>query len=540
MKRKSVASSLRRMLEVAVRALVPDRFAALVFRMAPIARNRVLFQTFQGDYCCNPRAVTEALAGSEGVELVWALSRKASRRDVPKSVKVVRRGSVRHLYMIATSRVWFENGLTLVRAEYAKKRRGQVYMQPLHGSLGLKKQGLFADELRDKADRITDYCISNSTFEDMVYRTSYWPTTEILRYGHPRNDVFFLPRDAREAVARKVRGRLKVGDGTRMALYAPTFRPDDDTSCFNVDVPGLKAALKARFGGEWTVVARLHKRNRRAIGFSFGGEAVDATSYPDMQELMLACDVGITDYSSWICDFVLGDGFGFLYAPDLEKYGSETGFYYPLSETPFPVARSNGELQSAIAGFDEDEYRRKREEFLRARGCVEDGHASERCAAKILEVVASPLPPPRTAVGRLAARLSAFRELVVYCLIGCTGAGLDFLIYSVLVAFAGVHYQAANFLSVTAGIVNNFFLNFFFNFKVRDRVWRRLASFYAVGMFGWALSALCLWAGVEVLKLGELAAKLASIVLVTIVQFTLNKLVTFRKSRGKAREKLDV
>lgn len=538
--RKPSAGRSSRFLEGVVRALLPDCAAALLFRMMPIVRNRVLFQTFQGDYCCNPRAVTEALAGNSGVELVWALSRKASRRDVPKCVKVVRRGSVRHLYMIATSRVWFENGLTLVRAKYAKKRKGQVYMQPLHGSLGLKKQGLFAGELRDKADRITDYCISNSTFEDMVYRTSYWPTTEILRYGHPRNDVFFLPSAAREVVARKVRARLKVGDGVRIALYAPTFRPDDDTSQFNIDVPGLKTALASRFGGEWTVLARLHRRNRKAMSFAFGGDAVDATGYPDMQELMLACDVGITDYSSWICDFVLGDGFGFLYAPDLEKYGRETGFYYPLSETPFPVARSNGELQSAISGFDEDEYRRKREEFLRARGCVEDGHASERCAAKILEVVASPLPPPRTAVGRLVARFSAFRELVVYCIIGCTGAGLDFLIYSALVTFAGVHYQAANLLSVTAGIVNNFFLNFFFNFNVRDRVWRRLASFYAVGMFGWALSALCLWAGVEVLGLGELATKLASIVLVTVVQFMLNKLVTFRRSPGKAKEERDV
>jgi len=389
MRLKSAVNSFVGAFKACVRAVVPDRILGFVFRMMPIVRNRVLFQTFQGDYCCNPKAVTEVLAGNKGVEIVWVLSRKASRKNLPESVKVVRRGGVRHLYMIATARVWFENGLALVRAKYARKRKGQVYFQPLHGSLGLKKQGLFADELRDKADRITDYCISNSAFEDMVYRTSYWPTTEILRYGHPRNDVFFLPRDARQALVRNVRTRLGVADGRRIALYAPTFRSDDDVSCFNLDIPRLKAALRARFGGEWDVVARLHKRNSRTRGFSFGDDAIDATGYPDMQELLIACDVGITDYSSWICDFVLGDGFGFLYAPDIERYGKETGFYYPLSETPFPVARSNDELSSAIAGFNADEYKRKREDFLRARGCVEDGHASERCAAKILEELVS-------------------------------------------------------------------------------------------------------------------------------------------------------
>ena len=99
-----------------------------------------------------------------------------------------------------------------------------------------------------------------------------------------------------------------------------------------------------------------------------------------------------------------------------------------------------------------------------------------------------------------------YRELVVYCMIGCTGAGLDFIIYAVLTNFVGLHYQLANFFSVSFGIINNFFLNRHFNFKTKDRLFARLCSFYAVGMFGWALSAFCLWLLIEKMCLNALVA----------------------------------
>lgn len=122
-----------------------------------------------------------------------------------------------------------------------------------------------------------------------------------------------------------------------------------------------------------------------------------------------------------------------------------------------------------------------------------------------------------------------YRQLVVYCIIGCSGATLDFVVYALLSNVVNLHYQIANFVSVSFGIVNNFFWNCYFNFKTKDRVVKRLISFYAVGMFGWALSAGSLWLLIEVLKLNHLVGKLCTIAFVTVVQFCLNKFYTFRK-----------
>lgn len=125
--------------------------------------------------------------------------------------------------------------------------------------------------------------------------------------------------------------------------------------------------------------------------------------------------------------------------------------------------------------------------------------------------------------------LVRYRQLILYCIIGCTGAALDFIIYALLTKNIGLHYQLANFLSVSFGIINNFFWNCYFNFKTKDKILKRLASFYSVGMFGWALSAGCLWLFIEVMGLNGLVAKLGTIFFVTVVQFCLNKLITFRK-----------
>ena len=100
------------------------------------------------------------------------------------------------------------------------------------------------------------------------------------------------------------------------------------------------------------------------------------------------------------------------------------------------------------------------------------------------------------------------KRLVLYCLIGCTGAGLDFLIFALLSRLLGVHYLAANVFSVSLGITNNFFLNRRYNFKVKDAPVRRYVLFFLTGMLGLAIST------------------------VTMLQFVLNSLITFRSARN--------
>jgi putative flippase GtrA len=121
--------------------------------------------------------------------------------------------------------------------------------------------------------------------------------------------------------------------------------------------------------------------------------------------------------------------------------------------------------------------------------------------------------------------------LINYCVIGCCGASLDFVIFLVLMHYFGIFYQYANLISVSCGIINNFILNAFLNFHTTNHFFLRMISFYMVGLVGWTVSAALLYILIEKLFLNAITAKLVIILIVTVIQFTLNQVITFRKKR---------
>lgn len=121
------------------------------------------------------------------------------------------------------------------------------------------------------------------------------------------------------------------------------------------------------------------------------------------------------------------------------------------------------------------------------------------------------------------------RTFLLYCLIGVTGVSIDYGSFLLLVNWLGVNYLLANAASTSLGIINNFFLNKFFNFKMHDRFWRRFVSFYAIGLLGLGVSTLLLYFIVVFLHVGPNYAKLATLIAVVIIQYNLNRMISFRK-----------
>ena len=68
----------------------------------------------------------------------------------------------------------------------------------------------------------------------------------------------------------------------------------------------------------------------------------------------------------------------FIYASDMEKYNEERGFYYKLETTPFMLAKNTEQLCDNIKNFEQNVYEERLDAFLKDKGCMEDGKASER------------------------------------------------------------------------------------------------------------------------------------------------------------------
>lgn len=121
------------------------------------------------------------------------------------------------------------------------------------------------------------------------------------------------------------------------------------------------------------------------------------------------------------------------------------------------------------------------------------------------------------------------RQLLLYALCGGTGVLTDMAVYSLLV-ISGTGYQAANAAGYALGTLISFALNRHFTFKAYDRTLQRLALFFGMALIGYLCSSALLWLLVSALALNPLLAKVATLGFVLILQFSLNRAVTFRTS----------
>ena len=353
----------------------------LLYKNIPIVHNRVVFFTFQGKYTCNSKYIAEKLLELHPeYEVFFVINKEVQDRtelDIPEQVKFVLKDSAEAYHVLSTARVWVDNALCCVW-RIVPKRKGQIYINTWHGSLGIKVLGGNKRwrGIAKKADRQIDCFLTNSTFDEEVFSKSFWPNVKHLKVGHPRNDLFFDDTKMNQ-MKEKVYAHYGIAPHEKTVLYAPTFRNNkEDVSAILLDYQKLKAVLTRKFGGCWKVLVRPHFHNLAAFKFD-DKDVINASDYDDMQELIAAMDVGITDYSSWIFDYIFTKRPAFIYARDIDAYINSRGFYYSLSETPFSIASDDEVLSENIKQFDQNEYEIKITRFLEERGCYENGTASE-------------------------------------------------------------------------------------------------------------------------------------------------------------------
>lgn len=123
-----------------------------------------------------------------------------------------------------------------------------------------------------------------------------------------------------------------------------------------------------------------------------------------------------------------------------------------------------------------------------------------------------------------------FIQLIKYVLIGVLGLVVDFGIYTILTHFK-MNVEIANIISSTCGIINNFLWNSYTNFKVHDRMILRFISYFIVGQITTVFTTVSLFIFVTKLGYPHLIVKIVATFVATLIQFVINKVVTFRKAK---------
>jgi CDP-glycerol glycerophosphotransferase len=373
-------------------------------RREPIDPNLAAFGAYwYRGYACNPRAIYErARELVPEMRAVWVVKEEHAD-DFPADVEHVIAGSEPYWDLIARAGVLVNN---VNWPNHLVKREGSVHVMTHHGT-PLKWMGLDLQDRR-KAGKQTDFpallrrtqrwdfSIAQNAYTTLIWERVYPTDHETLEVGYPRNDRL---ANATEDDVERIRAELAIEPGRRTVLYAPTHREYLDEWQPTLDL----AALADGLGDDFVIMARLHYLHESDPVLSElhrQGRIRDVADHPTVEELQLAADALVTDYSSIMFDYAVLDRPIVIHAPDWDTYRTRRGTYFDLlEEPPGVVTTTDAEVVDALrsgSAWGED-ARQVRAAFRARFASLDDGRAAERVVRRVWLGERMPLAPDRVA-----------------------------------------------------------------------------------------------------------------------------------------------
>lgn len=355
---------------------------AMKYAKKPL-KNTVLVMNFVGKgYGDSGKYIVEYVKKNNiNLDIVWVLNSDIYDTAIlPEGVRKVKYKSLEFYEELYNAKVHIDN---CRKAYIWKKRKGQLYIATTHSMLALKKVEADVEEkltwfyihMAKKDSKDADYMVSASEFKSKCMQTSYWYNGKILKTGLPRTDILI---NFDENIKDKVYNYFKIPKDKKMLIYAPTYRHDGNLDCYKLEFDNILQSLSQKFDGEWVILVRLHSNISGKSDFIKYNESIlNATHYEDLQEIMMASEIMITDYSSCMFEFSLMKKPVFLFATDVEDYKKDRDFYIKLEELPYKISENNLQLINNIKDYESKEYLEKLENFENKIGLYPLGNSSK-------------------------------------------------------------------------------------------------------------------------------------------------------------------
>ena len=351
---------------------------AIVFhicRICPVKKNRItLISPHHAAFKDSLHEVKKAFR-NKGTYTFCMISSK-ELQSLTSAVKFF----TKKAYALATSRYVFLNDNFMPMAYLHFSKQTQI-IQLWHGQGAFKKFGLDTSLPADvkkialKCAEKYDYIVVSSEKVSPFYQSAFGVGAEkILPLGTPGADYFFEKHESRFFET------YPELQNKKLVLYAPTFRDD----------PQENAKIFSNFSCEkfyenlpedYALLVRLHPQIHDDISFE---RAINVTDYEDVNELLCASDILITDYSSICMEFSLLQKPMLFFAFDKDYYLGARNFYFDYESTvPGKVVTTMEELIQAL--LNEDFEINKQEKFREKNFDFYDNKSAERLINFLLE-----------------------------------------------------------------------------------------------------------------------------------------------------------
>jgi len=344
--------------------------AKIYVKISPMYKNVILFSNFDGKgFGCNPKYIAKYIHEHHlRYSMYWRVKDMYAAESLPNYVKPILNGSVKDFIYTRLAHFYIHNSRVFIAGN---RKVGQYNMQTWHAIYGFKyAEGASEKELpanyinfAKEHSLNTDVFITPSNWLEYDYRKNYWVNCEIMETGYPRDDIYFI---GDKSLKHNIKQNLGIDDDTKVLIYAPTFRDSGDVSIYHIPTEKIINCLREKTHEKWAMIVRLHPNVPVEVKemFHYNDHVIEATTYPDPQELLFVSDLLITDYSSTSFDFLIQNKPVILYAPDYGK--ADLRSLMPLfKDIPYPHCYDIDSLLNTIKCLDVDELNKNMDIFIK-------------------------------------------------------------------------------------------------------------------------------------------------------------------------------
>ena len=329
----------------------------------------ILFVSYGGRrYADSPRVMYETMLKDprfQDYKLVWAFT-DPEKHAVAEKIKI---DTFKYFKIALKARCWITN--VMVERALNFKGKNTYYFFTTHGVLpkldGLDAKGNF----KSLAKAQYDCCIVSSEAEKSYADRIFAIDKSIVEtVGFPKNDILVSHS---EEYRNAIRNKLGIPPEKKAILYAPTFRESNVFfEQFDLNIEQWKKEL----GNEYVLLYRAHpvvtssKKQEDAF-------FIDVTKYEVVEDLMIASDMLISDYSGIVFDYSIMHKPIVLWTYDYDEYQAKRGLYFDVREY-LDYEEDENKLIHRIKNINEKENLERVIAFQQKYSTVAGG-ATDRC-----------------------------------------------------------------------------------------------------------------------------------------------------------------
>lgn len=304
--------------------------------------NLILFVCYGGrHYSDSTRTIYEAMLKDDRfkqLKIVWAFTKPEKYPFIPNKVNI---DSFNYFKVALKARCWITNVVVERSLDFTGIHT--YYFHTTHGVL-CKLDGLDAKtskNFKSLAKCRFDCCTVQSKIEQKIYAGMQGINEDSVKIvGVAKNDILVHHTPSYRTNIRK---KFGIPQNKVAILYAPTFREEDNfMERFDIDVNLWKKVL----GEKYVLLYRAHP----IVSFTQKSNDdffIDTTHYEMVEDVMIAADILVSDYSGIIFDYCIMNKPIFLWTYDYEKYNRIRGLYFDIRKE-LPYAEKETELLDMI------------------------------------------------------------------------------------------------------------------------------------------------------------------------------------------------